>query len=376
MSEAISLRSFVVQALEDLGATVSESGRLVWVQAPEAVQRDLDVPANFALAFAAEQVGEFDAELVAPGSYFLERLLSLATARGRWNASRFEAPDESWISAALTESGLGPESAVRSQVLGIEELVIILLAFRVTLVSDEKRESFRIVAVSPGEGAAWPVVSDPGDRGWLPWTIGDFRPDIEAAYRLATQAVRDQTRDEVDRFRSKSLGFLEEEVRRIFGYFDTTIEEIREADAAGSQDLIRAIMAERDRRLAEAVERFDPKATASLCSVRAVSVPTASVRLEFPRGAKADLKLDAWSRRIRGLACGICRGSDGPWSLGAEGHLRCARCVPTEAESAPPRARPRSDTPRRGTKAGRPSAQSPRGSTARSRAASARHRGS
>lgn len=372
MSDAVPLRSFVVRVLEDLGATVSEGGPLVWVQAPEAVQRDLEVPASFALAFAPEHAGEFDAEIVAPGSYFLERLLSLGTARGRWNAARFEA-DEGWVSAALTESGLGLASAVRSEVLGTEELILILLAFRVTLVSDEKRESFRIVAVSPRERSAW-VVSDPGDRDFVPWTLGDLHADLEAAYRLATQAVRDETRHEVDRFRSRSLGLLEEEVRRIFGYFDTTIEGIREANPTGSQDLLRAIMAERDRRLAEAVERFDPKATASLCSVRAVCVPTARVWLEFPGGRTADVKLDAWSRRIRGLACEICRGSNGPWSLGAEGYLRCARCAATQAESAPPRARPPSDTPRRGTRVGRASAQSSRGSTARSRVASERHR--
>src|SRR2546430_16564305 len=77
-------------------------------------------------------------------------------------------------------------------------------------------------------------------------------------------------------------------------------------------------MGERDRRLAEAVERFDPKATASLCSVRAVFAPTARVRLEFQGGAIADIHMDAWSRRIRGLVCEICHGTEGPWSFEAK----------------------------------------------------------
>ncbi len=374
MSGAGALRSFVVEALAGLGATITEGGSLVWVQAPESVQRDLEAPANFALAFEPEQSGTFDAELVAPGSYFLERLIALTRARGRWDAARFEPAGEDWVSAALSESGFGLESAVRSFGLAIEEGVLILLAFRVSLVSDEKRESFHVIAASPADGSAWPVLPDPVDRNLVPCALVDFQPDLEAAYRLATDAVRDQTSEEVDRFRSRSLGLLEEEVRRVFVYFDNTLAGIREADPERSQDLLRAVMSERDRRLAEAVERFDPKATASLCSVRALFVPIARIRLEFPKGATADVSLDAWSRRIRGLVCGICGETEGPWSFGAEGDLRCGRCAVTRAESARPRGRPRSDTPRRGMRGGRVSARSPQGSTVRSRAASARHR--
>src|SRR5207249_3914933 len=86
------------------------------------------------------------------------------------------------------------------------------------------------------------------------------RPDLEAAYRLATESLRTTTGVEVERFRTRSLGLLEEEVRRIFGYFDRTIDGLRESDPGGSQDLLRAVMAERDRRLTEAVERLeDPR---------------------------------------------------------------------------------------------------------------------
>jgi len=375
MSEAGALRTFVVEALAGLGATISEGGSLVWVRAPESVQRDLEVPANFALAFEPEQSGAFDAELVAPGSYFLERLVAVTTARGRWDASRFEPSEAEWVSAVLSDSGFGSESGVRPRVLAIEDGILLLFGFRLTLISDEKRESFHLIAVSPVDGSAWAVLPDPEDSRLVPDAPIDFHPDLEAAYRLANEAVRDETRAEVDRFRSRSLGLLEEEVRRIFAYFDNTLAGIREADPEGSQDLLRAVMAERDRRLAEAVERFDPKATASLCSVRAVFAPTARVRLEFQGGAIADIHVDAWSRRIRGLVCETCHGTEGPWSFEAKSETRCGRCAATREESAPPRGHPRSGTPRRGTKAGRSAVRSPRGSTARSRAASGGDRG-
>ena len=375
MSDEPSLRSFVLETLADLGAVVSDGEPLVWVQAPESVRHTLEVPANFALTFEPDRSGEFEAELVAPGSYFLEKLLSVAVRRGRWELSRFEAASEDWVSIALAESGLGPADGVLCHVRGLDEEIVLLLSFRVTLVSDEKRETFHIIAVSPKDGSAWPVDPSRAESGLIPSPSAGLRPDLETAYRLATETLRERTREEVGRFRARCLGLLEEEVRRIFGYFDRTIEEIREADPQGSQDLVRGVMAERDRRLTEALERFDPKANASLCSVRAILVPAARIRLEFRDGTAADPTLDAWSRRIRGFVCGVCGRTDGPWRPSTEGGLRCTTCAATRVASARPRGRPRSDTPRRGTRAGEASARSPRGSKARSRVASSRHRG-
>ena len=369
MSDVPPLRPFVIEALTDLGARVSDGDSLVWVQAPESVQRDLEVPARFALSFDPERSGEFEAEMVAPGSYFLERLVSVVTRRGQWDVSRCVVTATDWISDALRESGLDPETAVSSRVDGIEDELLLLFAFRVTLVSDEKRESFHLVAVSLIDGSTWPEDPDRADRGLVRHPAPAIRPDLEAAYRLATESLRTTTGVEVERFRTRSLGLLEEEVRRIFGYFDRTIDGLRESDPGGSQDLLRAVMAERDRRLTEAVERFDPKASASLCSIRAILVPTARLHLEFPDGTRTESRLDAWSRRLRGLACKTCGGAEGPWRPSRDG-LRCARCAATQAESARPRGRPRSDTPRRGTRAGEASARASRGSTARSRGAS------
>ena len=369
MSDAPPLRPFVIKALTDLGAAVSDGDSLVWVQAPESVQRDLEVPARFALSFDPERSGEFEAEMVAPGSYFLERLVSVVTRRGQWDVSRCAVTATDWISDALHESGLDPETAVSSRVDGIEDELLLLFAFRVTLVSDEKRESFHLVAVSLVDGSTWPEDPDRADRGLVRHPAPAIRPDLEAAYRLATESLRTTTGVEVERFRTRSLGLLEEEVRRIFGYFDRTIDGLRESDPGGSQDLLRAVMAERDRRLTEAVERFDPKASASLCSIRAILVPTARLHLEFPDGTRTESRLDAWSRRLRGLACKTCGGAEGPWRPSRDG-LRCARCAATQAESARPRGRPRSDTPRRGTRAGEASARASRGSRARSRGAS------
>src|SRR2546425_144875 len=277
MSDAPRLRPFVIEALTDLGAAVSEDDSLVWVQAPESVQRDLEVTGRFALAFDPERNREFEAELVAPGSYFLERLVSVVVRRGRWDVSQYTVTGADWISEGLHECGLGPENAVSSHVDGIEDGLLLLFAFRVTLVSDEKRESFHLVAVSPVDGSTWPVDPNRADRGLVPHPSPGIRPDLEAGYRLA---------------------------------------------------------------------------------------------IEFPDGTGIESRFDAWSGRLRGLACRICGGTAGPWRPSARDGLRCATCASTPAESARPRGRPKSDTPRRGTRAGEASTRFPRGSRARSRGAS------
>src|SRR3989454_7286827 len=355
MSDVLPLRPFVIEALTDLGAAVSDGDPLVWVQAPESVQGDLEVPARFALSFDPERSRAFEAELVAPGSYFLERLVSVVTRRGRWDVSQCTVSGTEWISETLRESGLDPETGVSSRVDGIEDALLLLFASHVTLSSDEKRESFHLVAVSLVDRSTWPVDPDRTGRRLMPHPSPEIRPDLETAYRLATEFLRLATGVEVERFRTRSLGLLEEEVRRIFGYFDRTIDGLRESDPGGSQDLLRAVMAERDRRLTEAVERFDPKASASLCSIRAILVPTARLHLEFPDGTRTESRLDASSRRLRGLGGKNCGGAEGP-GRPSPGGLGCAGGAATPAEAAPPPGRPGAGTPPRGTRGGGASA--------------------
>lgn len=369
MSDAAGLKGFVVEALMDLGATVTEAGPLLWVDAPESVQRELEVPAAFALAFDPAHSGEFGAEFVAVGSYFFEKVLASATRRGRWDVARLRALDPQWWRSALEAVGLGTASSFRSELLSVEDNLLLIFSFRVTLIADEKRESYHRIAVSVEDGFAAPLEPEREDPVTVPADLPGFRPDLESAYPVAAEALRVRTQEELDRFRATSLSLLEEEVRRIFGFFDRSMEEIREADPQGSQDFLRAVMGERDRRLTESLERFDPKATATLCSIRAVFVPRVRLRLGFPNGAVAEAQLDALSQRIRGLRCGACSGSDGPW-LWLENGLRCDRCAVTREGSAPLPTGPPSDIPRRGTRASGGAVRSSRGSKAQSRAAS------
>jgi len=369
---SVDLRGFVAETLVDLGANVSHGDSLLWVQAPESIRASLDVPATFALAFDPSHAGEFGAELVAPGSYFLERLLSAAANRGRWDSVRIE-PEDDWLWSVLSDQGFGRSTEPGLEVVEVRAERYFLFTFRLTFLSDEKRESFHALVVSPTDGLSWPIGLEAVDRPVGPLSPFVDPPDVVRPYEMAQATLREITKDEVQKFRGRSLRLLEEEVRRIFGFYDRTVEEIRDANPTNVEELTRAVDAERDRRLAEALERFEPRATAVLCAVRAVLAPTASLRWSTFENGRT-IRVDAWTNRIRGLDCDMCHGTEGPWSV-ATGHVTCARCAVTEDESARPRVRPRSDTPRRGRRASGAPARSPRGSRARSRAASRPRRG-
>lgn len=351
MTEAESLRSFAVALLEDVGAEVRDDGTFLWLVLPEAVQATLDFPSRACVTFDPERIGEFDAELVAPGSYLLEKLLTLATRRGRWDLGRLDLASDDWILPVLRAApGLSQDGP-----FDIEERTeqpFVVFAFRTALTSDEKREAFHSVAATLDGKEAWAVPWPLPEEGLRPASVPGFAPDFGPAYRRAGEILQEHMRSGTESFRKASLVALEEEVRRIFRYFDGTVAEVRDAAPSGAEDVVRAIEAERDRRLAEALERFEPHAVASLCSVRVVFVPTARVACRTEDGQRIEVRLDALTRVVRGIPERV-----------------------TEAGPVPPQARLRLDTPPRRTKGVRAGARSPRGSRARSRSAAARRPG-
>ncbi len=350
MTDADRLRGFVTSLLKDAGSQVRDDGVFVWAQIPEALQVSLDLPPQVCLTFDPDRTGEFDAELVAPGSYFLEKLLALAMRRGRSDMVRMAAPPAGWAEDALAQAGMPPGGVPPTAVSEREE-PLFLLAFRTTLVSDEKREAFRLIAVDRAGSEAWSVDGLLPEEGLAPADLAGFAPDMERIYERACGFLAASSRDEVAAFRKSALTSLEEEVRRIFQYFDGTVREVREAAPSGAEDVVRAIEAERDRRLAEALERFEPHASASLCSLRVVLAPEARAHVPTADGER-EIRVDALTRHARGLP------------------------RPTTGDApAPPRARPRSDTPRRRTRGGPGRPRSPRGSTGRSRFAASRRPG-
>ncbi len=351
MTEAESLRSFTSALLRDVGVEVRDDGTFLWLTAPEAVQTGLDLPSQACITFDSDRMGEFDAELVAPGSYLLEKLLGLATRRGRWDTARLADVSDDWVDSAL-EAARGVTANGALEVVERTEAPLGFFAFRTALTSDEKREAFHLLAATLDGQEAWPVPWPLPEGGLVPASLPGFAPNLSPAYRRACEVLQERMRGEMESFQKASLVALEEEVRRIFRYFDGTVTEVREAAPSGAEDVVRAIGAERDRRLAEALERFEPHAVASLCSVRVVLVPTARLACRTEGGGRIEVRVDGLTRAVRGIPEGV-----------------------TGAGRAPPRDGPPSDTPPRRRRDDPAQARSLRGSTARSRFDASRRRG-
>lgn len=337
---APNLHGFVRGLLQDLQAEVHEEDGLLWVEIPPGARRALGLPDRLVATFDPTRGGEFGAELVAPGSYLLDRMLSVAMVRGRHEAVRMHLGPSAWVREALEAAGLGEEA--RWEVHREGETLVALFGFRITLTSDEKQERFRVIAVRPGE-----------DPGWeIPWSLAsvplprariESGLDLRPLHAVAIRTLSALSVEDVEGFRKAALGSLEQEVRRIFRFYDGAMRAAREASPPEEGSLGDAIKAERDRRLEEALERFEPKASARLVSVRVVFAPFVDAVL---RDGHQDLRIriDAFTRSVRGLRCGACRSQEGPWSSVAP--ARCVRCGSTGVESSRPPSRRPSDTPR------------------------------
>lgn len=374
MSEAESLRAFVTEVLTDAGAEVSDHGGILWVHSPESLHQALDIPETLALAFESGRVGEFGAELIASGSYLLERILHLAMRRGRWDLGRVHPVGRKWIQEVLSESGFGVATEVA--IGTTREDVYLVFTFRVVLMSDEKRETFHAIVVPLGSDIGWEVPTDIAECTLSEVSLPVLPSDLGSAYASAARALQAASGESVERFRKTALAALEEEVRRIFAYFDGTVREMRAASPPGSEEVVRAIEAERSRRLTEALERFEPYAQASLCGVRVIVSPTASlrVRIDGKGSREVNVVVDVFTRSVRGPVCDRCGCPTGPRTRGPAGEVLCRACAATAAAFAPLPARPQSGIPRPQRRAGSASERSSRGSRARSRSASSAYR--
>ncbi len=341
MMDTAELEAFVREFLEDVGTAVLESDGVFFVSAAPEIAKALGFPPQFALTFDPDLVDRFGAELVAPGSFALDRILALAMSRGRWDVVRVVA-DRGWVENVLESAGIRPPDGFLLSKVQTDEEPFHLFTFRLTLVSDEKRERFYTIVVPFSEDEGWAVAPDSLDIPIRPATVPEAVCRVDLAYEVAARALQRLAAGEIEAFRAEALTLLDEEVRRVLRYFDRTLGEIREIAPAGLSDLVGALEAERDRRLTEAVERFDARAIASLCAVRLVIVPTARVLLRLPGHSDGgvDVRLDAWTRRVRGLSCVGCGDGQGPWTWTDVGDFRCVSCSPRAAESVPPRGRP------------------------------------
>lgn len=331
MTEAGHVEAFVRRYFERHAGPLQEEEPGVYrASLPESLRSAFDGAHSIRIAFDPGAGGSAArVDLVAVGSYFLDRVVEDAARSGWHTVARIEAgatPPGDVVAASLR-----PRNATVSVASATTESVPhLLFNFRVRLSTDERVDRFesilvdlrtgkerRVAAVLFGEG-----LSLPEDRAVDGAGIAD-------AYRAACRALEARTESAAKAIREEAESLQKAEVERITMYFDRSVNEVLDARADGGGEA-RALGQERERRLAEAEEKYRFVGEAELCNVRTVllDVTRADVTLEH-RGARRTIPLefDAANLEVPPTPCEVCGAPAPEPVLCFGGHIAGPECV-------------------------------------------------
>jgi hypothetical protein len=269
-------------------------------------------------------------DLAAVGSYLMDRIIEDATRTGWHCVARFEAGAVS--PREVVARAVRPRNATLSvDATETASVPHLLFNFRVRLTTDERVERLESVLVDTRTARERPVVAALfEERLALPEEVGFEWTSVGSAYRSACRILEARIDPEVREFRTQAEALLKAELERIGGYFDRSIRELQEARAGDARAEVRAFELERDRRLAEAQEKYRLVGEVELCNVRTVllDVTMAAVSVSN-RGARKEIPLeyDAASLDLPPIACEVCGTPTPEPVLCFGGHLAGPECV-------------------------------------------------
>lgn len=281
------------------------------------------------LAFDPAVAAAADAELCVVGSDVLDRILADASSRGLHCVARVDAEGGPPPQDVLAANLAFPNAT--ATVLGSERGIVpyVLFNFRVSLVTDEKRERFRSVLVNAETGEPHRVADVFLEESLtLPEEPVVSGADLASAYRAAGLALERAIRPEVDEVRTHARALLAEELARIEGFYEVSIQELYEGRSRAPLEAERVLRAERERRTDEARRKHALVVQARLVNARTILVPTTTMRVRVANGrAETDLGLeyDAVNLETNRPACASC-GSPATVAFLCRGHLACEDC--------------------------------------------------
>jgi hypothetical protein len=191
-------------------------------------------------------------ELCVVGSDILDRILADATGRGFHCVARVDAenepPAEEVVAANLTFPNAKPTVAAADRGL----VPYLLFNFRISLVTDEKKEAIRSVLLNAEtlhEHTASAVFLQ--ESLTLPEEKIVAEGDLEAAYHAACGALEKAILGDVQDLRANANGLLAQELERIDTFYETSIKELYAGRTQTPLEAERVFRAERDRRTEE-----------------------------------------------------------------------------------------------------------------------------
>jgi hypothetical protein len=297
---------------------------------PESLRTAFDGADSIRISFdPATAAAAARVDLVAEGSYLLDRIIEDATRSGWHTVARVEAPETP--PAEVISGALRPRNAtVGVDAASSESVPHLLFNFRVRLMTDERVDRFESVLIDTRSGKERrPAQSLFDERLSLPEGDSVDRAGIAEAYRTACRALEARVEAGVKAFRDGAEALRKAEVERITSYFDRSVNEVLDSKTSGAAEA-RAFEMERERRLAEADEKFRFVGDVELCNVRTVLLDVTRAEATFSnRGARRTIpvEFDAANLEVAPLPCEVCGASTAEPVLCFGGHLVGPECV-------------------------------------------------
>ncbi|MGH2717500.1 MAG: hypothetical protein ACRDJU_02830, partial [Actinomycetota bacterium] len=168
--------------------------------------------------------------------------------------------------------------------------------------------------------------------------------DIPAVLSAADRLITDRALLRRAQLAKQTRGQREDELARASAYYQAALASIEARRAAASPDRgevlaaqLDVTAAERDRRLAEIAERFEPRHDLAPYRLHAIGVPVLSVALHVRRGPRVFPLALTWVLGMNRFAGQLCPGCGSTEVLVAgRDRLGCRGCLPSASLALPP----------------------------------------
>ena len=329
------------------GAMASRGSGLFDVLLPPDLERSFGRALLVVAADPAALQAEASAELATPGSAFVDQLIAWASARGTTARARLPA-------GRLRRKGMREEversllfSNCRVRYDANEPQVMntryAQFNFRVTFLSDEKRERVHVVpvnlwsnqvnfALAEQLGTALPADDD------APYSETPTVP-VERAYLTAQAALRESVAKETGQHRQRIEKRFGVEYARVCAYYDQMAQELearRRGDEASEEvtlhNKLEAAAAERERKLHELGEKHQLRVRARLASARLLVQAKTYFTLLLDRGTatrRLTLCYDSLLERLEPPVCEACQRETTRVHVDANARMLCSACAKT-----------------------------------------------
>ncbi len=290
--EVAEVREFVVECIEAAGGAVDAHNHVAEALLPEELEPVFGGRPLVPIAFDGDTLEEHpDAELVTVGTPVLDALIDYAGRHGTASAGVIETDRLrkkgflETVQSELTFVGCRLRHDERDQESRWAAYAV--FHFRVSLVSDERRERIAVVPVNlwsnrpaPDLAEELPHLSIGSERRWL--IPEAARVPAAEGYATACAFVEEEVRRLQEIYQARVLRRLEVDVARTTEYYEAIAAELRlrverEGDDPQSrpalEQKIAATLAEKERKLHEIAEKYRLRATVRLVAARLLWQP-------------------------------------------------------------------------------------------------------